>query len=116
MAEATENPSPSQRPWQVDLNRLIDILKHFTYANKDVAIRELISNAADSISQRVLEDPGFEEHRIHLSVEADQLVIEDTGDIAGPLGHRSLHRRQGGAFCSPSLRDVRSANTTKKNS
>lgn len=71
--------SSDRNPWQVNLKRLIDILNQFTYANKDVAIRELISNAADSITQRIQEDVSFTGPRIDVRVESDRLIIEDNG-------------------------------------
>jgi|GEM_PF-4034473 len=67
------------KSWQVDLERLIHILKEFTYASKDVAIRELISNAADSISERLQDDPNFENPEIRLHIVKNKLIVEDNG-------------------------------------
>jgi len=73
----TEMSKP--KSWQVNLERLIHILNEFTYASKDVAIRELISNAADSISERLQDDASFKNPEIHLRIVKDKLIIEDNG-------------------------------------
>ena len=74
--------------FQAEVNRLMDILINSLYSNKDVFLRELISNGADALDKTrflSLTDKKFLggnpelEIRIRLDADKQQLVIRDTG-------------------------------------
>lgn len=52
----------------VDLDGLLTLLGSHLYTTPDVAIRELVQNAHDSIVRRRLGDPTFTTGRIRLAV------------------------------------------------
>ena len=73
--------------FQAEVVQLLDLMIHSLYSNRDVFLRELISNASDAIDRRrfaALTDSslqGDSEPRItlHLDVEKRVLAVEDTG-------------------------------------
>lgn len=74
--------------FQAEVNRLMDILINSLYSNKDVFLRELISNAADALDKTrflSLTDKKFLgktpdlEIRMKLDKEKRMLTIRDTG-------------------------------------
>lgn len=79
--------SVENHPFQAEVAQLLDLMIHSLYSNKDVFLRELISNASDAIDRRRfagLTDSnllGDEESRItlHLDAEKRVLAVEDTG-------------------------------------
>src|SRR5262245_63297523 len=83
-----EESRQESRAFDADVARLLYLIVHSVYSDKDVFLRELISNAADACeklryeaiaqSQRLGEDPAL---RITLSIDADQkcLTVEDNG-------------------------------------
>lgn len=87
--------------FQAEVKQLLDIVVHSLYSNKEIFLRELISNASDAIDKlrfRALSDPLLYENdselRIHLlyDKEAKTLTIRDNGigmtreEIIGNLG------------------------------
>jgi molecular chaperone HtpG len=76
------------RPFEADVAKLLHLMVHAVYSEKDVFLRELISNAADACERlryeaiadpRLLaDDPAL---RITLAIDADKrrLTIEDNG-------------------------------------
>ncbi|MFD2782687.1 hypothetical protein ACFS32_18325 [Novosphingobium pokkalii] len=92
---------PQTHAFEADVAKLLHLMVHSVYSDKDVFLRELISNAADAceklryeaIAQPDLlgDDPA---PRITITVEADlrRLTIEDNGigmtaaDMAETLG------------------------------
>ncbi|WP_313200100.1 molecular chaperone HtpG [Rhizobium sp.] len=83
-----EERQPEQHVFEADVSRLLHMMVHSVYSDKDVFLRELISNAADaceklryeSVSQPQLSSdraqPGI---LVTLNEEAQKLVIEDNG-------------------------------------
>ncbi len=74
--------------FQAELHRLMDIIVHSLYRNKDVFVRELVSNAADAldkvrflaISDSSVMDTNPElDIRIWFDPEFNQISIRDTG-------------------------------------
>ena len=74
--------------FQAEVKQLLDIVVHSLYSNKEIFLRELISNASDAIDKlrfRALSDPALYENdaelRIHLfyDKEAKTLTIRDNG-------------------------------------
>jgi len=87
MTAATEQ-SNETRAFQADVAKLLHMMVHSVYSDRDVFLRELISNAADA-SERLryeaiatpdllAEDPAL---RITLTIDADncRLTVEDNG-------------------------------------
>lgn len=79
---------PEQFEFQSEIKQLLDILVYSLYKNKDVFVRELISNAVDALNKmqfELLTESGVEdkdsELRIDISFSSSQnkLIIEDTG-------------------------------------
>ncbi|MBB4252425.1 molecular chaperone HtpG [Rhizobium sp. BK008] len=79
---------PEQHAFEADVSRLLHMMVHSVYSDKDVFLRELISNAADaceklryeSISRPQLSTDGAQpEIRVTLNDEASTLVVEDNG-------------------------------------
>ena len=81
---ATTEPTPAEnlRTTEVDLGGLVNVLATHLYSTPLVALRELVQNAHDSHTRRLLEDPDGE-HRPLIRVRADAarrtVAIEDTG-------------------------------------
>jgi len=76
------------RPFEADVAKLLHLMVHSVYSDKDVFLRELISNAADACERlryEALATPSLLEDdpnpRIVISIDADQrrLTIEDNG-------------------------------------
>ncbi|GAB7182306.1 ATP-binding protein [Kitasatospora sp. Ki12] len=81
---APPQPTPAEelRTTEVDLGGLVNVLATHLYSTPLVALRELVQNAHDSHTRRLLEDPEGE-HRPLIRVRADAarrtVAIEDTG-------------------------------------
>ncbi len=83
-----EERQPEQHVFEADVSRLLHMMVHSVYSDKDVFLRELISNAADaceklryeSISQPQLSADGTPSAIVvTLNEEALTLVVEDNG-------------------------------------
>jgi molecular chaperone HtpG len=84
----TEDTKPESRAFEADVAKLLQLMVHSVYSDKDIFIRELISNAADAcerlryeaITTPALlgEDP---KPRITIALDADnrRLSVEDNG-------------------------------------
>jgi len=79
---------PDSRPFEADVAKLLHLMVHAVYSEKDVFLRELISNAADACERlryEAIADPGLLADdpalRITLVMDADQrrLTVEDNG-------------------------------------
>lgn len=74
--------------FEAEVSRMLDIVVNSLYQNKDVFLRELISNASDAIDKirfLSLTDPDMlkDEEKLHVQIEYDDdlntLTIRDTG-------------------------------------
>lgn len=83
-----EELKPEQHVFEADVSRLLHMMVHSVYSDKDVFLRELISNAADaceklryeSISKPQLSSDGIQPGiLVTLNDEGQTLVIEDSG-------------------------------------
>ena len=87
--------------FQAEVSRLMDIIVHSLYSNRDVFLRELISNSADALDKarflaltdkKALSDNSELEIRIKVDADAGTLEIRDSGvgmtreDLVGNLG------------------------------
>ena len=92
---------PESRPFEADVAKLLSLMVHSVYANKDVFLRELISNAADACEKlryEAIANPALlgddPKPRITLVIDTDArtLTVEDNGigmdrgEIAEALG------------------------------
>src|ERR1700716_4227031 len=85
---ATADTKPESRPFEADVARLLHLMVHAVYSDKDVFLRELISNAADACERlryEAIASPKLIEGdatlRITLTIDADKncLTVEDNG-------------------------------------
>lgn len=88
MAEANVQPGGETRAFEAEAARLLQLMVHAVYSNRDVFLRELVSNGADACEKLrtlALQQPELAEgeapFRIVLSADksAGSLVVEDNG-------------------------------------
>ena len=84
----TTGTAPETRSFEADVARLLHMMVHSVYSDKDVFLRELISNAADACEKlryELLSDPALAgedgQPRIAVTLDPDarQLIVEDNG-------------------------------------
>jgi len=80
--------APITRPFEADVAKLLHLMVHSVYSEKDVFLRELISNAADACEKlryEGLSDPallvegGAPQITVVLDPDARRLTVEDNG-------------------------------------
>lgn len=83
--KCTTSTEPEKYAFESNVSRVMDIIINSLYSNKDVFIRELISNAADACDKKrfmaltegtTAENLGI---RVYANREANTLTIEDSG-------------------------------------
>ena len=86
MSESTNQGNPI--PFKAETRQLLNILIHSLYTEREIFLRELISNASDALSRldfvmltnrEILEPERPLEIHIRLDKDAGILVVEDTG-------------------------------------
>lgn len=85
----TTDAAPETRSFEADVARLLHLMVHSVYSDKDVFLRELISNAADACEKlryEMLSDPSLAgnadgQPRICVTLDPDarQIIVEDNG-------------------------------------
>ncbi|WP_306028990.1 molecular chaperone HtpG [Stappia sp. MMSF_3263] len=84
----TEGAAPQSHAFQAEVARLLHLMVHSVYSNKDIFLRELVSNAADAcerLRHAALTDPDLTrdnpDFAIRLSADkaAGRLVVSDNG-------------------------------------
>ncbi|WP_429931330.1 molecular chaperone HtpG [Agrobacterium vitis] len=87
-AEKLAEATPESHVFEADVARLLHMMVHSVYSDKDVFLRELVSNAADACEKlryEAITTPGLltsdPDPRIQLRLDADnrQLILEDNG-------------------------------------
>ena len=66
VADETTKPEAESRPFEADVAKLLHMMVHSVYSDKDVFLRELISNAADACERlryEAIADPGAARRR-----------------------------------------------------
>ena len=87
----SEQPTPKENqaiPFKAETQQLLNILIHSLYTEREIFLRELISNASDALARldfvmltnRDVLDPDVEP-KIHIRTEKEEnlLIVEDTG-------------------------------------
>ncbi len=86
--ETTPAPTPEARSFKAEVQQVLQILAHSLYTDREIFLRELISNASDALNRIQFEmltnrdvlDPEAElAIRIEADSEARTLTIHDTG-------------------------------------
>ncbi len=84
--------SEERRAFQAEVGRILDLMVHSVYSDKEIFLRELISNAADACDRlryRAIAEPelleGDSEFRIRIDVdeEARTIAVVDNGEGMG---------------------------------
>jgi molecular chaperone HtpG len=67
--------------FQAEINQLLSLIINTFYSNKDIFLRELISNGSDAIDKAKYGDPELRDYVIRISCddETKELTIEDNG-------------------------------------
>ncbi len=88
MTTSTAEKTAESHVFEADVARLLHMMVHSVYSDKDVFLRELISNAADACEKlryEAIAQPGLlasdPDSRILLTLDADggKLIVEDNG-------------------------------------
>eukprot|EP00873_Tetraselmis_striata_P034864 jgi/Tetstr1/455128/TSEL_041980.t1 len=84
----TDDAAPKAHAFQAEVARLLHLMVHSVYSNKDIFLRELISNAADACERLrhsaltapdlIKDDPEFA-IRLEVDEAAKRLVVADNG-------------------------------------
>ena len=84
--------SEERRAFQAEVGRILDLMVHSVYSDKEIFLRELISNAADACDRlryRAIAEPdlldGDAEFRIRIEVDKDArtIAVADNGEGMG---------------------------------
>ena len=100
MGETTTNAPAEQHEFSAEVGRLLDLVVHSLYSEREIFLRELVANAADATDRRRFEAltnpalalPPDAKLRIVPNKEARTLLIEDSGigmdkaELAANLG------------------------------
>jgi len=88
MSAEAKTPQTEIKEFQAEVKKMLDIVIHSLYTEKDIFLRELISNAADALEkfrhQSLLEEEVFDSHiplEINITVDekTNTLTVTDTG-------------------------------------
>src|SRR6266436_2841927 len=66
-------------PFKVDIKRMLDLLAKQIYQSPLALLRENSQNAFDAVLQRRAKGQPFEDPRIDISIERNEIVVSDNG-------------------------------------
>ncbi|ANP49908.1 molecular chaperone HtpG [Streptomyces griseochromogenes] len=111
--------------FQAEARQLLQLMVHSIYSNKDIFLRELISNASDALDKRRLaglKDESLRADDLHIAIETDKdartLTVRDNGigmsrdDVVGLIGTIA---RSGTAETLRKLRESRESRENGQN-
>src|SRR5260370_30634967 len=84
----TATPAGEKLEFKTELKQLLHIITHSLYSNKEIFLRELISNASDAINKLKFDSLQHEEKlegdkdwkiKIHLDRDQGTLTVSDNG-------------------------------------
>ncbi len=82
------SPKTETKEFQAEVKKMLDIVIHSLYTERDIFLRELVSNSADALEkfrhQRLLDEDVFDDHlSLEINIDCDDkehtLIITDTG-------------------------------------
>ncbi|MEW6501506.1 MAG: molecular chaperone HtpG [Thermodesulfobacteriota bacterium] len=88
MSAETTTPQTETKEFQAEVKKMLDIVIHSLYTEKEIFLRELISNSADALEkfrhQQLLEQEVFDSHvPLEIVIDCDEknhtITITDTG-------------------------------------
>ncbi len=88
MSAEAITPQAETKEFQAEVKKMLDIVIHSLYTEKDIFLRELISNSADALEkfrhQQLLEQEVFDSHvPLEITIDCDEtnhtITITDTG-------------------------------------
>ena len=89
MSSAQSKPQPEVHEYQAEMQKLLDILVHSLYTEREIFLRELLSNSADALSKvqflaltsadQLLNPDASLQIELSFDEEKQTITIEDTG-------------------------------------
>src|ERR1700722_17719385 len=87
MATATEEQDKQELSFQAEIKQLLHLLSHSLYQSREIALRELVSNASDALDKMryiaLTDESRRDSEPVEIGVEARkddrQLIIRDNG-------------------------------------
>ena len=87
-AQTVDKPAAETHKFQAETRQVLDLMIHSLYSNREIFLRELVSNASDALDRlrfaAVKDDSVYEgDHDLRIEIEADEeagtLTIRDNG-------------------------------------
>jgi molecular chaperone HtpG len=86
--QTAEKPSVETHKFQAETRQVLDLMIHSLYSNREIFLRELVSNASDALDRvrfaAIKDDSVYEgDHDLRIEIEADEeagtLTVRDNG-------------------------------------
>jgi molecular chaperone HtpG len=87
MSTATEQPTAQKHAFQAEVQRVLQLVIHSLYSNKEIFLRELVSNASDALDklrfEAISHPEWLQDAELAIEIEADEtaktLIVRDNG-------------------------------------